>query len=667
MRKRLASILFCFILCIIFSIKTEAEEFTSDRGGLDVMFAVDSSGSMVSNDPQRIGMAMVKAFIDTVHIENIRIGFASYSDQVGTVVSPVSITDPAAREELKTRIDGIAYSGDTDMGLGLEAAMEAMPADEGRKRIVLVISDGETDLPEEGEQAERESEEKLMRCAEACAEEGISIYGAAFAQYDGSRDSLTDIAELTGGEVYQVSRPEDLIEILYGIFENHLSYKIQLLSSGVYGEGEQELRVTLDEPYLDEMDMLLISSGAVGETSLFYGEKEIPLTISSNYGVGKIGYESMDDSVREMTLTTATASGQSLALYLISYRELLPVFSIEENLNKNQTAEYQVYLKDRQGQIITDEDFYGRFRWELTADGEKGVDIGQAAVKEGVLSGEIRIDHSGTFRLDGTLSDQLGEYPFEAEVHVANTPPSGNLSEIRLSRTGSGTMYELNDYFQDADGDTLSYTLEKGDGESVQAEISGDVLRLIPSGSGRQTFTLLVSDGEDTLSCPLEISVTGWWNTYWWVILPVAAAVCLILFKLLYKPKPQVEIIAHKKQGNRFAGKMDAYVTAQPEGSREIPPLTFPMYKIRDPQVCMGDLMREYPELVEALRLDQIFLIADEGRRMILYHSSPSTLMAGSSILCRQIQYSLGFGDIIYITAPDGAYELEIHYIAVIQ
>ena len=108
-------------------------------------------------------------------------------------------------------------------------------------------------------------------------------------------------------------------------------------------------------------------------------------------------------------------------------------------------------------------------------------------------------------------------------------------------------------------------------------------------------------------------------------------------------------------------------MTAQPEGSREIPPLTFPMYKIRDPQVCMGDLMREYPELVEALRLDQIFLIADEGRRMILYHASPSTLMAGSSILCRQIQYSLGFGDIIYITAPDGAYELEIHYIAVIQ
>ena len=52
---------------------------------------------------------------------------------------------------------------------------------------------------------------------------------------------------------------------------------------------------------------------------------------------------------------------------------------------------------------------------------------------------------------------------------------------------------------------------------------------------------------------------------------------------------------------------------------------------------------------------------------MILYHTSPATLMTGSSILCRQIQYSLGFGDVLYITAPDGAYELELHYIAVIQ
>ena len=147
MRKRVGTIILCFILSIAFSAQAYAKEFESRQSGLDVMFAIDSSGSMVSNDPGRMGMSMVKAFVDTVHIENIRIGFASYSDQVGQVVSPVSIGDPEARAALKAQLDAVTYSGDTDMGMGVEAALSAMPAQEGRKRILVVISDGETDLP----------------------------------------------------------------------------------------------------------------------------------------------------------------------------------------------------------------------------------------------------------------------------------------------------------------------------------------------------------------------------------------------------------------------------------------------------------------------------------------------------------------------------------------
>ena len=77
--------------------------------------------------------------------------------------------------------------------------------------------------------------------------------------------------------------------------------------------------------------------------------------------------------------------------------------------------------------------------------------------------------------------------------------------------------------------------------------------------------------------------------------------------------------------------------------------------------------MKEYPELSDHLGLENIFLIADEERRMILYHSTCSTVMLGGIIVCRQLQYSIQFGDVLYITSSDGAYELELHYIAVIQ
>ena len=304
-----------------------------------------------------------------------------------------------------------------------------------------------------------------------------------------------------------------------------------------------------------------------------------------------------------MTLTTATAQGQSVKLYLISYRELLPVLSVEEDLPKNGSTEYQVYFKDRQGQVIADGDFYSRFSWEWAAPGgagspgNEGSALGGATVKGGVLAGEIKALRSGSYELAGVLSDQLGAYPFDARVRSVNTPPSGSLPELSLPRLGGGVTYALDDYFQDGDGDSLTYSIEAGEEGRAGAGLEGNVLELTPLRSGRQTFTLFVSDGEDTFSYPMEVSVTPIWVTYWWVILLAAAGAGFGLFKLLYKPKPQLEVIAQRKQGNRFAGKMDAYVTVQPPGSGEIPPLTFPMYKIRDSRVCLGDLMREYREL----------------------------------------------------------------------
>ena len=78
----------------------------------------------------------------------------------------------------------------------------------GRKKAVLVvISDGETDLPGRTDRTETESEADLARCGEICAEENIPIYGVAFGQYEGSGDSLVDLAALTGGKTYKVTQP----------------------------------------------------------------------------------------------------------------------------------------------------------------------------------------------------------------------------------------------------------------------------------------------------------------------------------------------------------------------------------------------------------------------------------------------------------------------------
>ena len=145
----------------------------------------------------------------------------------------------------------------------------------------------------------------------------------------------------------------------------------------------------------------------------------------------------------------------------------------------------------------------------------------------------------------------------------------------------------------------------------------------------------------------------------------IVSAVCI--WKLTHKPKPEIEWLTEQRRQYHFSGKLNAYFLQQPQDEEEIPPLTFQMNRVKDGRVSLGDLFGEYPVQTEALQLKSIFLIADENRSMVLYHTSKSDVMVGNSIACRQIQYSVRFGDVIYITSQDGSYDLELHYIAVFQ
>lgn len=675
MRKIIQSLVatVCSILLMTpISIKAHAEEYAIDKTGLDVIFVMDYSGSMIINDSEHIAQAMVKAFIDTVHSADIRIGFVSYNDRILSSASPVPVETVIQRDRLKQLIDGVGYSGNTDIGLGLRYAEELIGQEKERKKAIILISDGESDLKgSETGRSLQNSEVDIDYALEQCREQNIPIYTIAFGTYDGDVQSLSELSEQTGAQNYTVKTPENLIEILYGIFTTNMNYSIQEITTGIYSQGRQNIRVRLDGEYLDELDVLMISPQEIGNTSILYGHQQIEPVNLNNYAVAKI--TDVDSHINELTIQTETLKEQELRIYLVSYRDLTPVLSVAPTVEKNSQLLYKVYFKDKNNTIVSDDKFYGNFNCELslnyddTQDGEP--QTLQVDVRDGVLTGETVLTRTGMYYINGRLDDSMGSCIFgPVTVESRNVKPSGGLPEQEsFAIFGKEKNYVLDEYFKDSNGDSLTYTLPESDGLCVTAEISDGVLSVKARKSGAQTLQLLVSDGEEEMLYSWSITVPPIWRTYWWAILLFCAAVVEALWKIFYKPKPELQQIAERKAGNRFAGKLDAYVTAQPENAEEIVPLTFPMYKIKDSRVCLGNLMKEYPELSEHLGLENIFLIADEERRMILYHSTCSTVMLGGSIVCRQLQYSVQFGDVLYITSPDGTYELELHYIAVIQ
>lgn len=672
--KRLNAVL-AVLLCFAFlsvTFPVSAEEIASKKNGLDVMFVMDYSGSMKTNDPDHTGVGMVKAFVDTVHSADIRIGFVAYNDQIVTSAAPASVKSQEDRDALKSLMDASGYSGNTDIGLGLSYAFGLSGPESGRKRMVVLISDGESDL--KGSKTGRTLETSnadLKNTIEACKSQGVPVYTVAFGKYDGNKEILKDIAGQTGGQNYSVEKPETLIEVLYGIFNSNMAYKIQEITNGVYAAGSQSIRIKLDDSYLDEMDVLMISPQQIGDTTVIYGDQQIKPVNLFHYSVAKISDVSKD--IRELIVQTGTVENQGLKIYLISYRDLIPILELDTSTGRNKPLPFKIYFKDEAGTVISDENFYKGFtpKIELYADGqsEGGRNNLSTVVKDGVITGEATLTKSGTYYIESRLDDAMESCIFDTvRVSVVNTPPAGALpDQIKYNPLSGEKKFILNDYFTDSDGDTLTYTLEQNSDSAAKVSIEEGVLHVKPVKSGLQNVIFKISDGETAISYTYLIAVMPVWQAYWWAILIAVLILGGIIWRIFHKPKPELEVITEKKAQNRFQGKMDAYFIGQPEGDEEIPPLTFPMYKIKDNRVSLGDLMKEYPEASANLGLDNIFLIADEDRRMILYHSSNSSIMIGSSIVCKKIQYSVSFGDIISVTAPDRIYDLEIHYISMIQ
>lgn len=669
--KVIRILIYCIILSLFFPLRGYAEEIVPEKEQLDIIFVIDSSGSMKTNDPSGIGLDMVQAFIDTMQTQGIRIGYVAYNDDILSYSVPETIETTGKREELKDKIASITYSGDTDIGLGVAQACKLLSTEENTHKIIVLISDGETDLPAGSSRTVEQSNQELEYCIGQCREKNIPIYTIAFGQYDGNKSLLEKTAEATQAQSYSAQAPQDLMEILYGIFQDNLFYRIQQFSNGTYAGGRQQITCVLDAAYQDEIDILLISSGTVGQTLVQYGDTELLLTNLSHYAVGKIENQQNHVLAKELTIHTATDEGQDLQVYVISYRGFLPVMNIETKAEKNQDLEYEICFKDTNGESITDAGFYRLFSWELICmDSEsiqKNVEINQTEVQDEMLKGSIRFTHSGTYTLEGTLSDGYGSYVYPIQIEVPNTMPSGSIPEEAGTLAEQTLVYHLNDYFSDADGDELFYSILDAQRDDIQIQLEGERLTLIPQKAGKYTVTIQISDGEDMLQYAYHLEVLAWWQAYWWAI-AIALIVCaVIVWRITYKPKPELEQLTEQKKHYHFSGKLNAYFLQQPQDEDEVPPLSFQMNRVKDNRVSLGDLFGDYPAQAEALQLNSIYLIADENRSMVLYHTSKSDVMIGSSIACRQIQYSVRFGDVIYITSQDGGYDLELHYVAVFQ
>ena len=165
----------------------------------DIVFAIDSSGSMSGNDPSGLRKEAAKQFVD-----------AFYSEDQGAVVdfdsyAYIKVHLTQDRDAIKSAIDTINSSGGTNIDKAVNTSIDELLssyANEENKKIIILLTDG--------------SGTYYNNTTQRAIDNDITIYTVGLG-YGVNSSLLDSIATSTGGQFYQAAESDELRDIFFGI------------------------------------------------------------------------------------------------------------------------------------------------------------------------------------------------------------------------------------------------------------------------------------------------------------------------------------------------------------------------------------------------------------------------------------------------------------------
>lgn len=573
-----------------------AQETAMAKENLNIVFAVDHSGSMNEQDAGQMIPKVLQVFTDTMHGENIKIGYLAYNDTIVAQRAPVAVDREDQRLALKQTIADAQNRGETDIGLGLREAYHLMDGCSGKKMVVL-LSDGETDLAQSDTgRTEEDSEQDIEEIVQQCQTEGTPIVTVAFGrEYEGEEAVLKSLSDRTGGESYEADRPEKLISILYDLFHTDFSYSVREITDSVYDGGSQRINCGTDGMSYDEMTVLFFSDQEIQEAGVISGGNRILSERKDNYAVVKLM-----ETPEDLAIEFETNQKQQMSVFLVGRRNITPVVEWGGDIYKNKETRFTIHFADEHGQ---QPDSYTSFQWtaefrSMTDDTVVPVEL---ETTENGLLGKVTFTSSGKYSLY-LAAGANAENTYEvSQINVLNTLPVSRKNDRIEMLTSSGEqMIDLRDYFTDDDGDPLSFELQELPQDVLTVRIEGQYLHMTPKGRGTGDIALLVSDGEGSLIGRITVRVRSWLEVYPAVPFLVVCLLVFAVFKIYRRKKTVITVPETVEEKNRcyFTGKINVYFTLLPNGAEEVPPLTFTLHPIREGKIAVGDMLKNYAELL---------------------------------------------------------------------
>lgn len=180
---------------------TGAGSTTTTSVPMDIVFAIDSSGSMTWNDPSNLRLQAAKDFIDRMDSSKDAAGVVSWDSSINFMAALTNNFGDA-----KSAVDSVDSSGGTDLTAGLSGAISILDANlrsEESAEVIIFLSDGDGSYS--------------PSIADAAAAKGYTIYSIGLGS-SVNVANLQDMSTRTGGTYYSAPTPENLGAIFNNIF-----------------------------------------------------------------------------------------------------------------------------------------------------------------------------------------------------------------------------------------------------------------------------------------------------------------------------------------------------------------------------------------------------------------------------------------------------------------
>lgn len=263
----------------------------------NIELVIDGSGSLTmknGTDVKGYRYDALQLFLGLMTNSGNNVGAIVFDDSdpmpLNTKLRPIS--GSVAKTELADEIKYTEAGGDTDIGSALLEAVEKLEKaqkENGLPSVVVLMSDGITDLPNASQAALESSLEKEEKAIKEAKKNGIPVYSVLLNGNNGdSTGELEHISKETGGDYQEVKTSADLSNI-YTLF-----YSLIYDADNTFNADAGENKFTFDEngivvieqdvPYFGVEEMNLIANSQEGITS-------ITATTPSNTVLGEDQFE----------------------------------------------------------------------------------------------------------------------------------------------------------------------------------------------------------------------------------------------------------------------------------------------------------------------------------------------------------------------------------------